>query len=56
MDLPRIFVLFLIFLSHTFVSIDGQKWGPSSGGNNDNDEDIDFDDLTRRFEALKKKK
>ena len=24
--------------------------------NNDEDEDIDFDDLTRRFEALKKKK
>ena len=25
-------------------------------GGNDEDEDIDFDDLTRRFEALKKKK
>ena len=24
--------------------------------NNDDEEDIDFDDLTRRFEALKKKK
>ena len=34
---------------------------PSSGSfdekkNNDEEEDIDFDDLTRRFEALKKKK
>lgn len=29
--------------------------GPNSGGK-DGDDDIDFDDLTRRFEELKKKK
>lgn len=28
----------------------------SSEGNNNNDEEVDFDDLSRRFEELKKKK
>jgi len=39
------------------VPVDTPVHEPSpSEGNKDNDEDIDFDDLTRRFEALKKKK
>ena len=64
---PREFVSNILQLTANFscnllVSVSGNTPGDDEddddkkGGANDQDEDIDFDDLTKRFEALKKKK
>ena len=53
MDPAKILILLLVVALHTFVSIDGQKWGSSSGGKSYSKNGDGYDKCATEGEPIK---